>query len=108
MDAAVEILYDDIYLGAENNLNFSVRKMSRTVKVPLMKSRAVLRCFVNTILASLLNGSDGSVFMRIPNSNVRQIPTCITVNGFTVVVGSLSQDQCTFLDKLQSNSKKVI
>ncbi|KAJ6775943.1 DNA REPAIR/RNA PROCESSING CPSF FAMILY [Salix koriyanagi] len=72
--SAVEILDDDIYLGAENNFNlFTVRKNSE-------------------------------------DSDVGQIPTVIfgTVNGVIGVIASLPHEQYVFLEKLQSNLRKVI
>ncbi|CAB4276539.1 hypothetical protein Pyn_05374 [Prunus yedoensis var. nudiflora] len=48
--------------------------------------------------------------MRLPDSDVGQIPTVIfgTVNGVIGVIASLPQEQYVFLEKLQSNLRKVI
>ncbi|KAK9936888.1 hypothetical protein M0R45_013710 [Rubus argutus] len=72
--SAVEILDDDVYLGAENFYNlFTVRKNSE-------------------------------------DSDVGQIPTVIfgTVNGVIGVIASLPQEHYAFLEKLQTNLRKVI
>jgi len=48
--------------------------------------------------------------MHIPDSDGGQIPTVIfrTVNGVIRVIASLPHEQYLFLEKLQSNLKKVI
>ncbi|CAM8960716.1 unnamed protein product [Rhodiola kirilowii] len=48
--------------------------------------------------------------MRLPDSDIGQIPTVIfgTVNGVIGVVASLPHEQYIFLEKLQSNLRKVI
>ncbi|GJW54584.1 DNA damage-binding protein 1 [Tanacetum coccineum] len=87
---AVEILDDDIYLGAENNFNlFTVRKNSEGVTDEERGRLEVvgeyhLGEFVNRFLHS-------SLMMRLPDSDVGQIPTIIfgTVNGVIGVIASL-------------------
>ncbi|KAL1805820.1 hypothetical protein ACET3Z_028888 [Daucus carota] len=106
---AVEILDDDIYLGAENNFNlFTVRKNSEGATD---EERSRLEVVGEYHLGEFVNRfRHGSLVMRMPDSDVGQIPTCIfgTVNGVIGVVASLPQDQYSFLDKLQSNLRKVI
>ncbi|KAI4371820.1 hypothetical protein MLD38_010124 [Melastoma candidum] len=48
--------------------------------------------------------------MRVPDSDVGQIPNIIfsTINGVIGVIASLPHDQYVFLEKLQSNLRKVI
>ncbi|XP_044479397.1 DNA damage-binding protein 1-like [Mangifera indica] len=109
--SAVEILDDDIYLGAESNFNLvTVRKNSEGATD---EERGRLehqgKChrqegeFVNRF-------RHGSLVMRLPDSDVGQIPTVIfgTVNGVIGVIASLPQEQYVFLEKLQSNIRKVI
>ncbi|KAF5741515.1 DNA damage-binding protein 1b-like [Tripterygium wilfordii] len=76
--SAVEILDDDVYLGAEDNYNFRFRH--------------------------------GSLLMRLPDSDVGQIPTVIfgTKNGVIGVIASLPHEQFLFLEELRSNLRKVI
>ena len=52
----------------------------------------------------------GSLVMRLPDSDIGQIPTVIfgTVNGVIGVIASLPHDQYIFLEKLQSSLRKVI
>jgi DNA damage-binding protein 1 len=48
--------------------------------------------------------------MRLPDSDVGQIPTVIfgTINGVIGVIASLPHEQYVFLEKLQSSLRKVI
>ncbi|GKD25782.1 DNA damage-binding protein 1 [Tanacetum coccineum] len=52
----------------------------------------------------------GSLVMRLPDSDVGQITTIIfgTVKGVIGVIASLPQDQYLFMEKLQTNLRKVI
>ncbi|MCI12754.1 damaged DNA-binding protein 1A, partial [Trifolium medium] len=52
----------------------------------------------------------GSLVMRLPDSDVGQIPTVIfgTINGVIGVIASLPHEQYVFLEKLQSSLRKVI
>lgn len=107
--SAVEILDDDIYLGAENNFNlFTVRKNSEGATD---EERGRLEVVGEYHLGEFVNRfRHGSLVMRLPDSDVGQIPTCIfgTVNGVIGVIASLSHDQYLFLEKLQSNLRRVI
>ncbi|XWS62379.1 hypothetical protein CRYUN_Cryun06bG0005900 [Craigia yunnanensis] len=106
---AVEILDDDIYLGAENNYNlFTVRKNSEGATD---EERARLEVVGEYHLGEFVNRfRHGSLVMRLPDSDVGQIPTVIfgTVNGVIGVIASLPHEQYAFLEKLQSNLRKVI
>ncbi|KAF3664073.1 DNA damage-binding protein 1 [Capsicum annuum] len=107
--SAVEILDDDIYLGAENNFNlFTVRKNSEGATD---EERSRLEVVGEYHLGEFVNRfRHGSLVMRLPDSDVGQIPTVIfgTVNGVIGVIASLPHDQYLFLEKLQSNLRKVI
>ncbi|KAF9666475.1 hypothetical protein SADUNF_Sadunf16G0233100 [Salix dunnii] len=107
--SAVEILDDDIYLGAENNFNlFTVRKNSEGATD---EERGRLEVVGEYHLGEFVNRfRHGSLVMRLPDSDVGQIPTVIfgTVNGVIGVIASLPQEQYVFLEKLQSNLRKVI
>ncbi|KAI3937749.1 hypothetical protein MKW92_004607 [Papaver armeniacum] len=95
---AVEILDDDIYLGAENNFNlFSVRKNSEGTTD---EERARLESVGEYHLGESVN--------RFRHGSL--IPTVIfgTVNGVIGVIASLPQEHYLFLEKLQSNLVKVI
>uniref|UniRef100_A0A2N9GAR2 DNA damage-binding protein 1 n=1 Tax=Fagus sylvatica TaxID=28930 RepID=A0A2N9GAR2_FAGSY len=107
--SAVEILDDDIYLGAENNFNlFTVRKNSEGATD---EERGRLEVAGEYHLGEFVNRfRHGSLVMRLPDSDVGQIPTVIfgTVNGVIGVIASLPHEQYLFLEKLQSNLRKVI
>ncbi|XP_050221597.1 DNA damage-binding protein 1 [Mercurialis annua] len=107
--SAVEILDDDIYLGAENNFNlFTVRKNSEGATD---EERGRLEVLGEYHLGEFVNRfRHGSLVMRLPDSDVGQIPTVIfgTVNGVIGVIASLPHEQFLFLEKLQSNLRRVI
>ncbi|KAI5671045.1 hypothetical protein M9H77_11409 [Catharanthus roseus] len=107
--SAVEILDDDIYLGAENNYNlFTVRKNSEGATD---EERSRLEVSGEYHLGEFVNRfRHGSLVMRLPDSDVGQIPTIIfgTVNGVIGVIASLPHDQYLFLEKLQTNLRRVI
>ncbi|KAJ0018028.1 hypothetical protein Pint_11070 [Pistacia integerrima] len=107
--SAVEILDDDIYLGAENNFNlFTVRKNSEGATD---EERGRLEVVGEFHLGEFVNRfRHGSLVMRLPDSDVGQIPTVIfgTVNGVIGVIASLPHEAYLFLEKLQSNLRKVI
>ncbi|GMI74364.1 damaged DNA binding protein 1A [Hibiscus trionum] len=107
--SAVEILDDDVYLGAENNFNLlTVRKNSEGATD---EERSRLEVVGEYHLGEFVNRfRHGSLVMRFPDSEVGQIPTVIfgTVNGVIGVVASLPHEQYVFLEKLQSNLRKVI
>ncbi|KAM7270364.1 hypothetical protein ACFE04_029578 [Oxalis oulophora] len=107
--SAVEILDDDIYLGAENSFNlFTVRKNSEGATD---EERGRLEVAGEYHLGEFINRfRHGSLVMRLPDSEVGQIPTVIfgTVNGVIGVIASLPHEQYLFLDKLQSSLRKVI
>lgn len=106
---AVEILDDDIYLGAENSFNlFTVRKNSDAATD---EERGRLEVVGEYHLGEFVNCfRHGSLVMRLPDSEASQIPTVIfgTVNGVIGVIASLPQEQYLFLHKLQQNLVKVI
>lgn len=107
--SAVEILDDDIYLGAENNFNlFTVRKNSEGATD---EERGRLEVVGEYHLGEFVNRfRHGSLVMQLPDSDVGQIPTVIfgTVNGVIGVIASLPHEQYIFLEKLQANLRKVI
>lgn len=107
--SAVEILDDDIYLGSENNFNlFTVRKNSEGATD---EERSRLEVVGEYHLGEFVNRfRHGSLVMRLPDSDVGQIPTVIfgTVNGVIGVIASLPHDQYLFLEKLQTSLRKVI
>ncbi|KAH7289838.1 hypothetical protein KP509_30G020500 [Ceratopteris richardii] len=107
--SAVEILDDDIYLGAENSFNlFTVRKNSDAATD---EERSKLEVVGEYHLGEFVNRfRHGSLVMRLPDSETSQIPTVIfgTVNGVIGVIASLPQEQYMFLHKLQQNLVKVI
>ncbi|KAJ4757800.1 DNA damage-binding protein 1 [Rhynchospora pubera] len=107
---AVEILDDDVYLGAENNFNlFTVRKNSDAATD---EERGRLEVVGEFHLGEFINCfRHGSLVMRLPDSDTGAIiPTVIfgTVNGVIGIVASLPHDQYLFLEKLQVNLVKVI
>ncbi|KAJ6840719.1 DNA damage-binding protein 1a [Iris pallida] len=106
---AVEILDDDVYLGAENNYNlFTVRRNSDGATD---EERGRLEVVGEYHLGEFVNRfRHGSLVMRLPDSEGGQIPTVIfgTVNGVIGVVASLPHDQYIFLEKLQGCLVKVI
>ncbi|RXH98908.1 hypothetical protein DVH24_011233 [Malus domestica] len=107
--SAVEILDDDVYIGAENFFNlFTVRKNSEGATD---EERGRLEVVGEYHLGEFVNRfRHGSLVMRLPDSDVGQIPTVIfgTVNGVIGVIASLPQEQYAFLEKLQSNLRRVI
>lgn len=107
--SAIEILDDEIYLGAENNYNlFTVRKNSEGATD---EERSRLEVAGEYHLGEFVNRfRHGSLVMRLQDSEVGQIPTVIfgTVNGVIGVIASLPHDLYLFMDKLQSNLRKVI
>uniref|UniRef100_A0A7N0V777 DNA damage-binding protein 1 n=1 Tax=Kalanchoe fedtschenkoi TaxID=63787 RepID=A0A7N0V777_KALFE len=106
---AIEILDDETYLGAENNYNLiTVKKNSEGATD---EERGRLEVVGEYHLGEFINRfCHGSLVMRLPDSEVGQIPTVIfgTVNGVIGVVASLPHEQYIFLEKLQSNLRKVI
>lgn len=107
--AAVEILDDDVYLGAENNFNlFTVRK---NCEGSTDEERARLEVVGEYHVGEFINRfRHGSLVMRLPDSDVGQIPTIIfgTINGVIGVIASLPHEQYVFLEKFQSQLRKVI
>ncbi|CAH8385815.1 unnamed protein product [Eruca vesicaria subsp. sativa] len=107
--SAVEILDDDTYLGAENNFNLlTVKKNSEGATD---EERGRLEVVGEYHLGEFVNRfCHGSLVMRLPDSEIGQIPTVIfgTVNGMIGVIASLPQEQYSFLEKLQSSLRKVI
>ncbi|KAF5204922.1 Dna damage-binding protein, partial [Thalictrum thalictroides] len=107
--SAVEILDDDVYLGAENSFNlFTVRKNSEGATD---EERGRLEVVGEYHLGEFVNRfRHGSLVMRLPDSDIGQIPTVIfgTVNGVIGVIASLPHAQYLFLEKLQSHLVDVI
>ncbi|XAR59373.1 hypothetical protein NMG60_11015195 [Bertholletia excelsa] len=107
--SAVEIIDGDIYLGAQDNFNlFTVRKNSEGATD---EEQGRLEVVGKYHLGEFVNRfRHGSLVMRLPDSDVGQIPTIIfaTDNGVIGVIASLPHEQYLFFEKLQSNLRKVI
>nr|CAB3460553.1 unnamed protein product [Digitaria exilis] len=106
---AVEMLDDEAYIGAENSYNlFTVRKNSDAATDD---ERAKLEVVGEYHLGEFVNRfRHGSLVMRLPDSEMGQIPTVIfgTINGVIGIIASLPHDQYVFLEKLQSTLVKFI
>ena len=106
---AVEMLDDEVYVGAENGYNlFTVRKNSDAATDD---ERARLEVVGEYHLGEFVNRfRHGSLVMRLPDSEIGQIPTVIfgTINGVIGIIASLPHDQYVFLEKLQSTLVKYI
>ncbi|KAK1698870.1 hypothetical protein QYE76_015567 [Lolium multiflorum] len=100
---AVEMIDDDIYIGAENSYNlFTVRKNSDAATDGVV-GEYHLGEFVSRFC-------HGSLVMHLPDSQMGQIPTVIfsTTNGVIGIIASLPHDQYVFLKKLQATLVKFI
>ncbi|WVZ99800.1 hypothetical protein U9M48_045048 [Paspalum notatum var. saurae] len=106
---AVEMLDDEVYIGAENSYNlFTVRKNSDAATDD---ERARLEVVGEYHLGEFVNRfRHGSLVMRLPDSEIGQIPTVIfgTINGVLGIIASLPHDHYVFLEKLQSTLVKFI
>lgn len=106
---AVEILDDDTYLGADNCFNlFTVKKNSEGATD---EERSRMEVAGEYHLGEYVNRfRHGSLVMRMPDSEIGQIPTIIfgTVNGVIGVMASLPQELYAFLEQLQTSLRKVI
>ena len=106
---AVEILEDDVYLGAENNFNLFTVK--RNIEAAGEEERGQLEVVGEFHLGEFVNRfRPGSLVMRLPDSEATHIPTVIfgTINGVIGVVASLPHEQFVFLEKLQGCLVKII
>ncbi|XP_010434237.1 PREDICTED: DNA damage-binding protein 1b [Camelina sativa] len=107
--SAVEILDDDIYLGADNCFNlFTVKKNNEGATD---EERARMEIVGEYHIGEFVNRfRHGSLVMRLPDSEIGQIQTVIfgTVSGMIGVLASLPQEQYAFLEKLQTSLRKVI
>ncbi|AQK92546.1 DNA damage-binding protein 1a [Zea mays] len=106
---AVEMLDDEVYVGAENGYNlFTVRKNSDAATDD---ERAKLEVVGEYHLGEFVNRfRHGSLVMRLPDSEIGKIPTVIfgTINGVIGIIASLPHDHYTFLEKFQSTLVKYI
>jgi DNA damage-binding protein 1 len=106
---AVEILNDDIYLGTDNCFNiFTVKKNNEGATD---EERARMEVVGEYHIGEFVNRfRHGSLVMKLPDSDIGQIPTVIfgTVSGMIGVIASLPQEQYAFLEKLQTSLRKVI
>ena len=106
---AVEMIDDDIYIGAENSYNlFTVRKNSDAATD---EERGRLEVVGEYHLGEFVNRfRHGSLVMRLPDSEMGQVPTMIfgTINGVIGVIASLPHDHYVFLEKLQAILVKFI
>ncbi|PSC68559.1 DNA damage-binding 1 [Micractinium conductrix] len=107
--SAVTVLDDDTYLGAENSYNlFTVR---RNADAATDEERSRLETVGRYHLGEFVNRfQHGSLVMRLPDSELSQIPTVLfgTINGVIGVVASLPQPQYQLLESLQEAMRKVI
>ena len=106
--SAVEILDDNVCIGAENSFNlFTVRKNSEGATD---EERGCLEVVGWYHTGGFINRFRHGSLMCLPDSDVSHIPTIIfdTVDGMIGVIASLPHDQYVFLEKLQSNLRKVI
>uniref|UniRef100_A0A0D9V2C3 DNA damage-binding protein 1 n=1 Tax=Leersia perrieri TaxID=77586 RepID=A0A0D9V2C3_9ORYZ len=97
---AIEMLDDEVYIGADNCYNLYTVLKSNDAGITgslLIIGQYHLGDFVNRF-------HHGSIVMYDPGSEIGQIPTIIfgTASGAIGVVASLPQDQYMFLEKLQS------
>ncbi|CAI5489016.1 unnamed protein product [Closterium sp. Naga37s-1] len=99
---AVEVVDDDVYIGAENSFNlFTLRKNG---DAPTDEERGRLEVVGEYHLGEFVNRfRHGSLVMRLPDSETPNIPTLLfgTVSGAIGVVASLPQDLFSFLHRLQ-------
>lgn len=99
--SAVEMLDDNIYIGADNCYNlFTVLKKSDGAT----DQQGTLEVVGAYHLGDFVNRfHHGSLVTHHPDSELGQIPTVIfgTVNGAIGVIASLPHDQYVFLEKLQ-------
>ncbi|KAM0887190.1 hypothetical protein ACQ4PT_029232 [Festuca glaucescens] len=106
---AVEMINDDIYVGAENSYNlFTVRKNSDAATD---EERGRLEVVGEYHLGEFVSRfCHGSLVMRLPDSEMGQIPTVIfgTINGVIGIIASLPHDHYVFLEKLQATLVKFI
>ncbi|CAA0805711.1 DNA damage-binding protein 1a [Striga hermonthica] len=104
--SAVEILDNDTYLGAENNYNLCTARMNSAVE-----EQGQLEIVGKYHLGDCINRfHHGSLIMRLPDSDVPQIPTIIfgTISGAIGVVASLPHEHYIFLQHLQQNLRRVV
>lgn len=108
--AALEILDDDTYLGADNCFNlFTLRKKNGDTATD--EERSPLEAVGEYHIGDCVNRfRHGTLCRSVPDSEIGQIPTIIfgTVNGAIGVIASLPQEQYIFLEKLQTILRKVI
>ncbi|KAL6991594.1 DNA damage-binding protein 1a [Sarracenia purpurea var. burkii] len=107
--SAIEILDDDIYLGADNDFNLvTMRKNSEDAPDEEWGSLEVVGEYHLCEFVSRFQ--HGSLVMRPLDFDVAQIPTVIfgTSNGVIGVIASLPNELYLFFEKLQSNLRKVI
>ncbi|KAL6991595.1 DNA damage-binding protein 1a [Sarracenia purpurea var. burkii] len=107
--STVEILDDDIYLGADNHFNLvTMRKNGKDAPDEKWGRLEVVGEYHLCEFVSRFQ--HGSLVMHLPDSDVGQIPTVIfgTSNGVIGVIASLPNEMYLFFEKLQSNLRKVI
>ncbi|EFN59838.1 hypothetical protein CHLNCDRAFT_29381 [Chlorella variabilis] len=107
--SAVTVLDDDTYMGAENSYNlFTVR---RNADAATDEERSRLETVGRYHLGEFVNRfQPGSLVMRLPDSELSQIPTVLfgTINGVIGVVASLPHAQYQLLESLQEAMRKVV
>jgi DNA damage-binding protein 1 len=104
---AVEMINDDIYVGAENSCNlFTVRKKSdAATDEERGRLEVVGEYHLGDFVSRFCHGS-----LRLPDSEMGQIPTVIfsTINGGIGIIASLPHDHYLLLEKLQATLVKFI
>eukprot|EP00894_Picocystis_sp_ML_P001100 jgi/Pico_ML_1/51617/g2612.t1 len=106
---AVEILDEDIYLGAENCYNLFCAR--RNADAATDEERQRLEIVGEFHLGDFVNRfRHGSLVMKLPDTEQAQIPTVIfcTVNGVIGVVASLSEGLFRMLEQLQQCMNQVV
>lgn len=107
--SAVEILDEDIYIGAENSYNLFTVK--RNAEATTDEDRAKLDVVGLYHLGDFVNKfQHGSLVMKLPDSEAIKIDTMIfgTVGGAIGVIASIPADFFSFLSKVQENLNKVV
>ncbi|KAK9280322.1 hypothetical protein L1049_014010 [Liquidambar formosana] len=104
--SALEILGDDLYLGAETNSSlFSVRKIN--AYEGHVHLEVVGKYHLGESVKRFCRGSLAACF---PGFEINKIPTVVfgTVNGVIGVIASLLEEHYNFSEKLQSQMREVI
>ena len=105
---AVSVLDEDTYIGAEGNYNLFVVRRSKELTD---EKRSRLEVVGEFHLGEFVNRFQrGSLVMKLPDSELTQIPTLLfgTINGVIGVIASLPKDLYEFLSKLQDAMRHTV